>query len=281
MGLFKNLQEDFSDAVDELIPGGDSKPEDEDSSKDVPLDTSDDNIDVKDELNKLDGLLQQASKKAESDDPSGFKEETPAPEKKEENKPEEKVPEENKNTMEEKSMDQSPKDTISAQAPATSAAPASNVSDEVALITSGMQITGDMTSTGSISVEGVINGNVQCNGKLTVTGTINGNSTASEFFADSAHIEGEVTSTGTVKIANGSVIVGNISATSAVIAGAVKGDIDVQGPVVVDTSAVVMGNIKSRTVQINNGAVIEGFCSQAYADIDVASIFGEEEKSKS
>ena len=78
----------------------------------------------------------------------------------------------------------------------------------------------------------------------------------------------------TVKIGAGSVIIGNISATSAVIAGAVKGDIDVQGPVVVDTSAVIMGNIKSRSVQINNGAIIEGFCSQCYADVDVQGIFG-------
>ena len=68
-------------------------------------------------------------------------------------------------------------------------------------------------------------------------------------------------------------ILGNLTATSAVIAGAVKGDIDVQGPVVVDTSAVIMGNIKSRSVQINNGAVIEGFCSQCYADVDVESLF--------
>ena len=34
-----------------------------------------------------------------------------------------------------------------------------------------------------------------------------------------------------------------------------------------------MGNIKSRSVQINNGAVIEGFCSQCYADVDVQSLF--------
>ena len=68
-------------------------------------------------------------------------------------------------------------------------------------------------------------------------------------------------------------IIGNVTSSSAVIAGAIKGDIDVQGPVVVDTSAVVMGNIKSRSVQINNGAVIEGFCSQCYSDVDVESLF--------
>jgi cytoskeletal protein CcmA (bactofilin family) len=147
------------------------------------------------------------------------------------------------------------------------------VSDENAIITKGVKITGDLESTGSIDVEGTIVGNVKCNGKLTITGIVKGNSVSSEFFADNAKIEGEVATAGTVKIGVGSVVIGNISATSAVIAGAVKGDIDVQGPVVVDTSAVVMGNIKSRSVQINNGAVIEGFCSQAYAEVDVASVF--------
>ncbi len=171
-------------------------------------------------------------------------------------------------------------DTMDYQAPVNDSLDTLNTrpsaSNENAVITSGMTITGDLDSTGSISVEGTINGNVRCNGKLTVSGTINGNSQASEFLADQAHIQGEVVSDGTVKIGVGSVVVGNVSASSAVIAGAVKGDIDVQGPVVVDTSAVVMGNIKSKSVQINNGAIIEGFCSQAYADVDVSAVFGDE-----
>lgn len=149
------------------------------------------------------------------------------------------------------------------------------VTDEVSIITTGTTIKGNLSTTGSFSISGRVEGNVQCNGKLEVTGTIKGNSSSSEVFSDAAKIEGEIMSTGTVKIGLGSVVVGNIAATSAVIAGAVKGDIDVQGPVVVDTSAVIVGNIKSRSVQINNGAVIEGFCSQCYADIDVESLFGE------
>ena len=147
------------------------------------------------------------------------------------------------------------------------------VSDEVAVITAGTSLTGNMESTGSIEIKGQVNGNVKCNGKLTVTGIVKGNSESAEFFADAAKIEGEISTDGTVKIGLGSVVVGNITASSAVIAGAIKGDIDVHGPVVVDTSAVVMGNIKSRSVQINNGAVIEGFCSQSYAEVDVAKIF--------
>ena len=86
-------------------------------------------------------------------------------------------------------------------------------------------------------------------------GNINGNSSAAEIYAESAQINGEVKSKGSVKIGQSSVVIGNIFATSAVIAGAVKGDIDVHGPVILDTSAIVMGNIKSKSVQINNGAV--------------------------
>ena len=147
------------------------------------------------------------------------------------------------------------------------------VEDETSVITKGMIITGDIVSKGSVDVLGQINGNIDILGKLNVTGAINGNSKASEVFADNAKIVGEVISDGSVKIGQSSVIIGNITATSAVVAGAVKGDIDVQGPVILDASAIVMGNIKSKSVQINNGAVIEGMCSQCYADVSPTSFF--------
>lgn len=155
-----------------------------------------------------------------------------------------------------------------------------NVSDETAIITAGMCITGDILSEGSMEVIGCINGNVEILGKLNITGTICGNSKAAEIFADSAKVTGEIVSEGAVKIGQSSVIIGNISAKSAVIAGAVKGDIDVMGPVILDTSAIVMGNIKSKSVQINNGAVIEGMCSQCYADVNPTSFFDSLKKDK-
>ena len=144
---------------------------------------------------------------------------------------------------------------------------------EETIITKGTNIKGDMDVAGSLILVGHVDGNVICNGKLSISGSIIGNTHAGEVFADSANIEGEIICDGAVKIGLNSVIKGNVSATSAVIAGAVNGDIDVQGPVIVDSSAVIMGNIKSRSVQINNGAVIEGFCSQCYADVNVRSFF--------
>ena len=145
--------------------------------------------------------------------------------------------------------------------------------DETASITEGMAITGDVQTTGSLDLIGKITGNVKCLGKLNITGEVTGDSDAAEIYAESARITGEVRSKGSVKVGQSTVIVGNIFGSSAVIAGAVKGDIDVHGPVVLDTTAIVMGNIKSQSVQINNGAVIEGMCSQAYADVNPSEFF--------
>ncbi len=146
-------------------------------------------------------------------------------------------------------------------------------SDEVTEITKGTTLTGSISSSGSINVYGKINGDISCKGKLVITGQIKGTSQAKEIFANNAKVEGDINSDGAVKVANGSVIIGNIYATSAVIGGAIKGDVDVHGPVIIDGTAVIQGNIKSRSVQINNGAAIEGFCSQCYAEIDYKSLF--------
>ena len=254
MGFFKDFKEDFNDALDEMA-GTEETPNEE-----VMVNTLDGDIDVESELNKLDGLLEQVTKKVET--PVASKPEAAAVEPQ----------------GEKKSFFETKKET-KMEAPRTMdvmgnvAENNAQASDENAVITAGMKITGNVESIGSIEVQGEIVGDVTCNGKLVITGKVNGNSQSSEFFADAAKIEGEVVTSGTAKVGVGSVIIGNITATSAVIAGAVKGDIDVNGPVVVDTSAVVMGNIKSRSVQINNGAVIEGFCSQSYADVDVNSVF--------
>lgn len=147
------------------------------------------------------------------------------------------------------------------------------VAEETALITKGLTITGDMNSRGSIDILGIVEGNVACRGKLTISGEVIGNTKSMEIFANNARIDGNIESSGSVKIGQGTVVIGNIVATSAVIAGAVKGDIDVHGPVIVDESAVVVGDIKSRTVQINNGATIDGRCSQCYSDANLEDIF--------
>lgn len=110
-------------------------------------------------------------------------------------------------------------------------------------------------------------------GKLTVSGVVRGAIGANEVFANDAQIEGDIHATGSVKIGKGTVIIGDLYGTSAVIAGAVKGNIDIEGPVIVDSTAIVVGDMKFKTVQINNGATIEGRCSQCYGDVNTEAVF--------
>ena len=149
--------------------------------------------------------------------------------------------------------------------------------EETAVITAGMRVKGDILSNGSADVFGEVYGNVQVKGKLNVTGKISGNSKAADILADAAKINGDVISDGEVKIGVGSVVVGNVEATDAVIAGAVKGTIDVKGPVIIDATAVVLGNVKAKSIQINNGARIEGMCVLCYAEQSAAKFFEEQE----
>ena len=157
---------------------------------------------------------------------------------------------------------------------------AKNAANEVAVLTDSMIINGNIATEGALDVRGSIVGNVEALGKLNITGAIQGNSQAAEIYAEGAKITGELRSGGSVKIGQSTVIIGNLYASSAVIAGAVKGDIDVKGPVILDSSAIVMGDIKSKSVQINNGAVIEGMCSQCYAEVNPTSFFEELKKMK-
>ena len=145
--------------------------------------------------------------------------------------------------------------------------------DELAVVTANMTVNGDMLSTGSLDVMGSVNGNVKVYGELNITGVVNGNAEASNIIAANCSVNGDLVSSGAIKIGTKAVVKGNIYATSAVISGAIKGDIDVHGPVILDSTAIVMGNIKSKAVQINNGAAIEGMCSQCYADVSPSAFF--------
>lgn len=143
----------------------------------------------------------------------------------------------------------------------------------VTVITKGTTINGSIISDCSLDVMGTINGDIECLGKLTISGKVTGNSMAAEVYVNTDRLEGSINSEGCVKVGLGTVIIGDITANSAVFAGAVKGEIDVKGPVVLDSTAIIKGNIKAKSIQMNNGAVMDGFCSLTYADLEIDDIF--------
>lgn len=147
----------------------------------------------------------------------------------------------------------------------------------VTVITKGTTINGGISSDGSLEVMGVITGDVECQGKVSIVGSVSGNVIASQIFVNTERLEGSLSSEGPVKVGEGTVIIGDVDATSAYIAGAVKGDIDVNGHVIIDSTAVVKGNIKAKSIQVNSGAVVDGYCSLNYAGVDLDNFFGDAE----
>lgn len=145
--------------------------------------------------------------------------------------------------------------------------------DQITVITKGTTINGSIVSDCSLNVMGTINGDIECIGKLSISGNVVGNSVASDVFINSKRLDGNIDCDGTCKIGLGTVVVGDVKAGTAVIAGAVKGELDIKGPVVIDSTAIIKGNVKAKSVQMNNGAVLEGFCSLAYAPVNIDDIF--------
>ncbi len=237
MSFFKELKEDLAQAVDELVP----EEENETAGEEESLDEFD--LDGETSGNVDEQMLSDLSAEEELEK-------------------EESVP--------------SASDVFSE----TSSTPAfdsdAEAKSDVTVITKGTTINGSITSDGSLEVMGTIAGDIECLGKLTIIGNVKGNSTASEVYVNTSRLDGSIISKGSVKIGVGTVVVGDITASSSVIAGAVKGQIDVNGPVIVDSTAVIKGNINAKAVQINNGAVLEGYCSLSYSTVDIDTFFDEE-----
>lgn len=280
MGFFSELKEDLSQAVNELVPeegpaveGNEQQAEAEEIQKEESFlpETAED-------LGRmLDNMDLDAEKEAEDHVEEEIKEEVrEMPYDLPEETVESEVNEEKAEEQEEENVEETQYMGMETEETAVSG----DVAEETAIITAGMKIRGDISSQGSLDVIGAVEGNIDILGKLNITGTIDGSSKAADVYAEKARINGDVHSSASIKIGQNSIIIGNIFASSAVIAGAVKGDIDVKGPVILDTSAIVMGNIKSKSVQINNGAVIEGLCSQCYADVSPSSFFEDIKKAR-
>lgn len=158
---------------------------------------------------------------------------------------------------------------------AVAAADANRAKQEgTTVITKGTTINGSIIADCSLDIMGTIIGNIECLGKLSISGKVVGDSMASEVFVNTDRLEGSITSEGSVKIAQQTVVLGDVTAASAAIAGAVKGQLDVTGPLIIDSTAVVQGDIKAKAIQINNGAVVDGHVSLDYATgIDLNNIF--------
>lgn len=149
-------------------------------------------------------------------------------------------------------------------------------SGKLTIIRKDTKIVGNMTTEGSMEIYGEVEGEIDCLGKLSIHGSVKGNTKAGEVYITSKRLEGNIISAGGITIDQGAVVIGDMNALSASIAGAVKGQIDIDGEVILDKTAIVKGPIKAKSLQVKNGAVVDGYCSFIYASMDLDTVFEDE-----
>lgn len=148
-GIFKDFKDDFSQAVNELMPGEDNL-EDGAANEDLVVNTLENEVDVESELSKLDGLLEQVTSQTAKQQTSVQDQPVPSvpqPQPAGGIKIEQPVIPENhvKNTQEERKMADNITPVVNETKP---------VSDEVSVITEGTIIKGDIVSNGSLDIRG-------------------------------------------------------------------------------------------------------------------------------
>lgn len=144
---------------------------------------------------------------------------------------------------------------------------------EIAIIPKGTIINGNISIQGKLEMFGVINGDINSDSRVNVSGDITGNIKAKDLHAKDSFIVGQIECEQGATIRENTVILGDIKAENLVIDGAIQGKIDIRENITIGEKAIVDSDIKAKTIQVNNGAAINGHCSLCYADINMADIF--------
>lgn len=143
------------------------------------------------------------------------------------------------------------------------------------IIGSGTTINGGISSDGDLEVSGTVNGDIEAKGKVVLRGAVMGSVIAADIEVNTPRLEGSLNSEGNVIVGAETIVIGDVTGISATIAGAVKGSVDVNGSIILENTAVIKGDIKAKSIQINEGAIMDGRCVLSYSDVDIDEIFDE------
>lgn len=304
LGLDAGALEDFEDdsidkdLLNQIFADDSGSPGDETEDAQLDVDSEGFYIDEDTSSSSGDGTIIEE----EAEPAASMDEEIPAADGGQEEKAEEEIPEEApaeveeiqpEPVMEEEPAEEIPAEEKTAEEPASGTIAPISVNDDVVdneamkamneerlngtvtVITENTTITGSISSDGSLEVMGTITGDIECAGKVYIHGKVSGGVVASEIYVNTPKLNGGLISEGTVRIGVGTVVLGDVTGSSAYIAGAVRGNIDIEGPLVIESTAVLKGDIKAKTITIKSGAVIDGYCSLYQTAVDMDKIFEE------
>lgn len=149
---------------------------------------------------------------------------------------------------------------------------------QVAIIPKGTVINGNIEITGKLEMYGTINGDINSNDRVNICGDVNGNIKARDIYTKDSFIEGNIQCEEGAVVRENTVILGDIDAQSLMVDGAIQGKLDIKGMVTVGEKAIVDSDIKAKSIQVSNGAALNGYCSLCYAEITPQKFFPETEE---
>ncbi len=136
--------------------------------------------------------------------------------------------------------------------------PATPSTDAVTVIAPGTTIVGNISTLGSLTMNGDVKGDVKVAKKLILEGRIIGDVDAQEVEVIRSSIKGNVTVASEFSMDDHTVVVGDISAKNACTNGKIKGNLTVLERGHLKPSATLVGNLVAGTVIIDEGAMLKG-----------------------
>ena len=139
-----------------------------------------------------------------------------------------------------------------------------NADDEITVISRNTVIDGNVRSFANMSVDGNVKGNIETTKDIDLNGKIVGNIACNNAQMRTSQIQGNIQMKGNAYMERDTLLIGDLTSTYANINGKIKGSLDITGKAELKSDAVVFGDISASTIQVNDGAIIQGYVSTTF-----------------
>ena len=142
------------------------------------------------------------------------------------------------------------------------------------VIAAGATFFGDIRAEGDVEVLGKLKGNLEATGNIRVVGKVLGDVKGESIVLEGCTVQGNITSTSSVSLDEGAMVIGDVLATDIETNGKVKGNLQIARAAKLSSSALLAGNVIAATIMMAQGARVQG-AVRISEDPETNSLFGE------
>lgn len=142
------------------------------------------------------------------------------------------------------------------------------------IIAAGATFFGDIRAEGDVEVLGKLKGNLEATGNVHIVGKVLGDVKGDGLLLEGCVVQGNITSTSTVTLDEGAMVVGDVLATDIDTRGKIKGNLQVARAATLTSTALLAGNVVAATIMMAQGAKVQGAVRIA-VDPETNSLFGD------